>query len=40
MKLLRNFPPLRARQIIQYTLTMTLDLDEELYHELVTHPFL
>ncbi|EPQ31849.1 uncharacterized protein PFL1_00048 [Pseudozyma flocculosa PF-1] len=39
MKLLRHFPPLNARQIIQVTVSMARDVPEDLYEELVKHPY-
>ncbi|KAN0066563.1 CDC16 protein [Thecaphora frezii] len=39
MKLLRQFPPLNARQIIQVTVSMARDVPEDLYEELVKHPY-
>lgn len=39
MKLLRIFPPLNASSIIGITLALVKDIPEELYGELVRHPF-
>lgn len=39
MKLLRTFPPLEAQSIIGITVTLVRDLPEELYDELVRHPY-
>lgn len=38
MKLLRTFPPLRARAVIGITLALVKDIPEEVYKELVAHP--
>ena len=35
MKMLRNFPPLVARDIIEVTNLIAVDLDEELYDEII-----
>jgi len=39
MKILRTFPPLQARTIISITVALVKDVPEELYRELVAHPF-
>lgn len=39
MKVLRNFPPLQARRIIEIIVALTDKLDDELYDALVRHPF-
>ncbi|PWN46452.1 hypothetical protein IE53DRAFT_372427, partial [Violaceomyces palustris] len=39
MKLLRNFPPLEAQPIIGITVTLVRDLPEQLYDQLVKHPY-
>jgi cell cycle arrest protein BUB2 len=39
MKILRTFPPLQARIIISITVALVKDVPEELYRELVAHPF-
>ncbi|KAJ3014337.1 hypothetical protein HKX48_005213 [Thoreauomyces humboldtii] len=39
MKLLRTFPELRPRQVIQQTLALVPRLPEDLYDMLVRHPF-
>ncbi|WWD05640.1 hypothetical protein V865_003721 [Kwoniella europaea PYCC6329] len=40
MKILRTFPPLDARPIIGITVALVKDIPEDLYRELVNHPFL
>ncbi|CEH15086.1 Ypt/Rab GTPase activating protein [Ceraceosorus bombacis] len=37
MKLLRSFPPIKARAIIGITTTLVRDLPDEIYQELVAH---
>lgn len=39
MRLLRTFPPLRAKEVISITVTLVRDLPTQLYDELVKHPF-
>ena len=39
MKLLRHFPPLNAREIIKVTVVLARDIPEDLYEELVKHPY-
>ncbi|KGB78608.2 hypothetical protein CNBG_4446 [Cryptococcus deuterogattii R265] len=39
MKILRTFPPLDARPVIGVTVALVKDIPEELYRELVAHPF-
>ncbi|WWC96869.1 hypothetical protein V866_003744 [Kwoniella sp. B9012] len=39
MKILRTFPPLDARPIIGITVALVKDIPEDLYRELVNHPF-
>ncbi|AAW44959.2 mitotic check point protein bub2, putative [Cryptococcus deneoformans JEC21] len=39
MKILRTFPPLEARPVIGVTVALVKDIPEELYRELVAHPF-
>ena len=39
MKILRTFPPLDAKPIIGITLILVKDIPEDLYRELVVHPF-
>jgi len=39
MKLLRTFPPLEASSIVGIAVTLVRDLPEDLYNELVRHPF-
>ncbi|KAJ7585197.1 bub2 protein [Mycena floridula] len=39
MRLLRTFPPLRAKEVISITVTLVRDLPTELYDALVKHPF-
>lgn len=39
MKILRTFPPLRARPVINVTVALVKDIPEDLYRELVAHPF-
>lgn len=39
MKLLRTFPPLQANAVISITVALVRDIPEDLYRELVTHPF-
>lgn len=38
MKLLRNFPPLSAKEVIGVTIVLVKDIPEELYEQLVAHP--
>lgn len=38
MKLLRSFPPIKARAIIGITLALVKDIPEDVYRELVAHP--
>lgn len=38
MKLLRTFPPLKARAVIGITLALVKDIPEDVYRELVAHP--
>ncbi|BEI79729.1 hypothetical protein CcaverHIS002_0102580 [Cutaneotrichosporon cavernicola] len=38
MKLLRTFPPLKARAVIGITLALVKDIPEDVYKELVAHP--
>ncbi|RSH94798.1 hypothetical protein EHS25_004604 [Saitozyma podzolica] len=39
MKILRTFPPLDARPVIGVTVALVKDIPEDLYRELVAHPF-
>lgn len=39
MKILRTFPSLDARPVIGVTVALVKDIPEELYRELVAHPF-
>ncbi|OCF75101.1 cell cycle arrest protein BUB2 [Kwoniella mangroviensis CBS 8886] len=39
MKILRTFPPLDARPVIGITVALVKDIPEDLYRELVNHPF-
>ena len=39
MRLLRIFPPLKASSIIGITIALVKDVPEELYGELVRHPY-
>lgn len=39
MKSLRNLPRLDARKIINVTVTLARDIPEELFEELVKHPY-
>lgn len=39
MRLLRTFPPLKAKEVISITVTLVRDLPSQLYDELVKHPF-
>jgi len=39
MKLLRTFPPLEAKPVIGIALILVKDIPEEVYRELVAHPF-
>jgi cell cycle arrest protein BUB2 len=39
MKVLRTFPPLQARTIISITVALVKDVPEDLFRELVAHPF-
>lgn len=39
MKILRTFPPLQARPVINVTVALVKDIPEDLYRELVAHPF-
>lgn len=39
MKLLRNFPPLEALPVIGIAVTLVRDLPQDLYDELVKHPY-
>ena len=39
MKILRTFPPLDAKPIIGITLILVKDIPEDVYRELVAHPF-
>jgi cell cycle arrest protein BUB2 len=39
MKLLRTFPPLEARPVIGIAVTLVRDIPEDLYEELVKHPY-
>ncbi|EIW66443.1 hypothetical protein TREMEDRAFT_34771 [Tremella mesenterica DSM 1558] len=39
MKILRTFPPLEARPVINVCVALVKDIPEDLYRELVQHPF-
>lgn len=39
MKLLRTFPPLEAEPIIGIAVALVRDIPEDLYDELVRHPY-
>jgi cell cycle arrest protein BUB2 len=39
MRLLRTLPPLEALPVIGIAVTLVRDLPEELYDELVKHPY-
>jgi len=39
MKILRTFPPLDAKPVIDLTVAFITDLDDDLYAELVDHPY-
>ncbi|OCF44101.1 cell cycle arrest protein BUB2 [Kwoniella heveanensis CBS 569] len=39
MKILRTFPPLDARPVIGVTVALVKDIPEDLYRELVVHPY-
>lgn len=39
MKLLRTFPPLSAQPVIGVTVALVKDIPEDVYKELVAHPF-
>ncbi|KAK4686192.1 cell cycle arrest protein BUB2, partial [Tremellales sp. Uapishka_1] len=39
MKILRTFPPLDARAVIGVTVALVKDIPEDLYKELVSHPY-
>ncbi|ODN77115.1 hypothetical protein L202_05647 [Cryptococcus amylolentus CBS 6039] len=39
MKILRTFPPLQARPVIGVTVALVKDIPEDLYRELVAHPY-
>jgi cell cycle arrest protein BUB2 len=39
MRILRTFPPLEAAPVIGIAVTLVRDLPEDLYEELVKHPF-
>ncbi|ORX35248.1 rab-GTPase-TBC domain-domain-containing protein [Kockovaella imperatae] len=39
MKILRTFPPLDVKRVIDITLVLVGEIPEELYRELVAHPF-
>jgi hypothetical protein len=39
MKILRTFPPLDARPVIAVTVALVKDIPEDVYRELVAHPF-
>ncbi|KAK8861681.1 hypothetical protein IAR55_002504 [Kwoniella newhampshirensis] len=39
MKILRTFPPLDARPVIGVTVALVKDIPEDLYRELVAHPY-
>ncbi|WRT65793.1 uncharacterized protein IL334_002742 [Kwoniella shivajii] len=39
MKILRTFPPLDARPVIGVTVALVKDIPEDLYRELVIHPY-
>lgn len=39
MKILRTFPPLHAKEIIGIAVILVRDVPEDLYRELVNHPF-
>ena len=39
MKILRTFPPLQARAVIGVTVALVKDIPEDVYRELVAHPY-
>jgi cell cycle arrest protein BUB2 len=39
MKILRIFPPLQASSVISITVALVKDVPEDLYSELVKHPY-